>query len=266
MVKASVKSPVRYYGGKSFMLDTIIDNFPDKKDFDVYIEAFGGGASVLFKKEPTKLEIYNDLGKNVYSLFKVISDKDKFQQLKERLDLVFYSADLRKEYKELLKDPNISLEDRAYYFFFVNRCSFNGVGGFSKILLVRRNTSKSVSDFLSAIDRLPEIHARLSHVIVEHQNAIDLIEKYNKENNFLYLDPPYVKSTRRSDQTYEVEMEDSEHELLIDKVLESKAKILISGYNCPIYDRLNTNEKWTRLDFKSPNSGYEATESLWRNY
>jgi DNA adenine methylase len=259
-----MKSPVKYFGGKSFMTDIILNNFP--KEYKIYVEGFGGGGSILFAKEPTSLEIYNDLGKNVYSLFKVISDKEKFNRLKERLDLVFYSADLRAEYKAFLKDPSISLEDRAFYFFYVNRSSFNGVGGLSRTMLVRRNTSKSVSDFLSAIDRLPEVHARLSHIIVENTNALNLLDKYNQDNVFFYLDPPYVKSTRKSGQNYEVEMEDSEHLELIKKVIASNAKILISGYNCEIYDELNCNKNWTRVDFQSPNSGSEAVESLWRNY
>lgn len=225
-----VNSPIRYFGGKSYMTDIIIQNFP--KEYKIYVEGFGGGASVLFAKKPDALEIYNDLGQNVYSLFKVISDKEKFQRLKERLDLTFYSAQLRQEFKENLKNPNLFVEDRAFYFFYVNRSSFNGVGGFSKILLVRRKTSKSVSDFLSAIDRLPEIHERLSHVLIEHRNAIELVEKYNETDCFLYLDPPYVHSTRKSNQGYEVEMEDKEHLKLIEAVLKSKAKILISGYNC----------------------------------
>ena len=45
--------------------------------------------------------------------------------------------------------------------------------------------SKSVSDFLSAIDRLDEIHDRLSKVIVTNCDGIDLIEKYNTENVFI---------------------------------------------------------------------------------
>lgn len=82
-----MNSPIKYYGGKSYMSDIIISHFP--KDYSVYIEGFGGGASVLFAKERDKLEIYNDLGRNVYSLFKVLSDKELFEQMKEKLDLTY---------------------------------------------------------------------------------------------------------------------------------------------------------------------------------
>ena len=58
-----MKSPIKYYGGKSYMTNIIIDHFP--KEYEVYVEGFGGGASVLFQKEKTSLEVYNDLGENV---------------------------------------------------------------------------------------------------------------------------------------------------------------------------------------------------------
>ena len=256
-----MKSPIKYYGGKSYMTEIIISHFPDS--YEVYVEGFGGGASVLFQKEKTDLEVYNDLGENVYSLFKVLSDKDMFQRLKEKLDLTYYSEELRNEYKQDLKS-SLSLEDRAYKFIFVNRSSFNGVGGFSTTMLARRNMSKSTSDYLSMIDKLPEIHNRLSSVIIEHKNIFDLLDKYDNEKTFMYLDPPYVKSTRLSNQTYEVEMTNEEHIKLCERLLNFKGKILLSGYDNEIYKILDS--KFTKFEFKSPNSKSEAIECLWKNY
>ena len=86
------------------MVDTIISFFPQK--YDLYVEGFGGGASVLLNKCKTPLEIYNDLNDNVYSLFKVLSNKDALDKLKSRLYLTPYHAHLREEYKDLLKDEN----------------------------------------------------------------------------------------------------------------------------------------------------------------
>lgn len=235
-----MKSPIKYYGGKSYMTNIIINHFP--KEYDIYIEGFGGGASVLFQKDKTALEVYNDLGENVYSLFKVLSDKEMFLKLKERMDLAVYSAQLREEYKKDLK-TNLSLEDRAYKFLYVNRSSFNGVGGFSTTMIVRRNMSKSTSDFLSMIDKLPEIHNRLSSVIIEHRDIFDLLDKYNKENVFMYLDPPYVKETRLSNQLYECEMTDEQHLQLCEKLLTFKGKILLSGYDNEIYKILDSKFK-----------------------
>lgn len=243
------------------MTEIIIGQFPD--NYDVYVEGFGGGASVLFHKSQQDIEVYNDLEENVYSLFKVLSDKTMFYHLKERMDLTFYSAQMREEYKQIL-NTELSTEDRAYYFLCVNRSSFNGVGGFSTTHIVRRNMSKSTSDFLSMIDKLPEIHNRLSSVIIEHRDIMDLIEKYDRSNVFMYLDPPYVVSTRASSQKYQCDMTDEQHEWLVDRLLNCKCKWLVSGYDNPIYNKLT--EKYGKLQFKSPNSGSSATEILWKNY
>ena len=256
--------PIKYYGGKSYMTKEILNHFPFPTDYDVYCEGFGGGASVLFAKEKDPLEIYNDLGQNVYSLFKTLSDKEAFARLKEKMDITYYSAQIRKEFKDSLKNDNLSFEERAYKFLVVNRSSFNGVGGFSTNLTIRRNMSKSVSDYLSMIDKLPEIHNRLSGVIVENRDIIDFIQKYDSERTFFYLDPPYVKMTRSSSQTYEVEMTNEEHERLIDTILSAKGMFLVSGYYHPIYDKLE--QTFERIDFASPNANSNAIESLWKNY
>ena len=256
-----MKSPIKYYGGKSYMTNIIIDQFP--KEYEVYVEGFGGGASVLFEKEKTPLEVYNDLGENVYSLFKVLSDKEMFERLKEKLDLTYYSEELRNEFKKDLKGE-LSLEDRAYKFIFVNRSSFNGVGGFSTTMLARRNMSKSTSDYLSMIDKLPEIHNRLSSVIIEHKDIMDLLDKYDKETTFMYLDPPYVKETRLSNQTYEVEMSNEEHIKMCERLLSFKGKILLSGYDNELYRILDS--KFNKLSFKSHNANSSAIEILWKNY
>ena len=258
-----MNSPIKYYGGKSYMTDIIISHFP--KDYSVYIEGFGGGASVLFAKERDKLEIYNDLGRNVHSLFKVLLDKELFEQMKEKLDLTYYSSDIRKEFIEDLKRNDLSLVDRAYKYFYVNFSSFNSVGGFSTSLCVRRGMSKSVSDYLSAIDRLTEVHNRLSSVIIENRNIFDLIEKYDNKNVFFYLDPPYVHDTRSSGTKYECEMSDEEHENFVNMLLNGKGKFLISGYAHPIYDILVKNG-WNLYKYISPNSNSDRIECLWYNY
>ena len=223
-----MNSPIKYYGGKTYMTDIIKSYFPNT--YDVYVQGFGGGASLLFSKEQEKSEIYNDLGQNVYSLFKVLSDKTLFVQLKEMLDLTYYSADVRKQFKEKLKLSNLKLVERAYYFIYVNRTSFNGVGGFSTNLITRRNMSKSVSDYLSMIDGLPQIHNRLSSVIVQNRDIFDLIPKYDSKNTFFYLDPPYVHQTRSSTTSYEVEMTNEQHEQFVGLINHSKGKFLIINF------------------------------------
>lgn len=266
-----MNTPVKYFGGKNLMFKNIIKHFPPKESYNTYIEPFGGSFSLALKMDqPAEIEIYNDLEQNVYSLYKVLSDKELFNQFKEKCDLANYSEDLRKEYKIKLKEDNLNIIDRAFYFFYVNRTSHNGVGGISLNIVIRRKMSKSVSDFLSAIDRLPELHQRLSKVIILNRDGIELIKKYKNNNNILiYCDPPYEQSTRTSAR-YIVDMNRDSHINFIDAVLNSNAKILISGYKCDLYNKLEENG-FTRIDFdvKTISGNFKAktkTESLYLNY
>lgn len=260
--KNNLRSPIKYFGSKFFMMKEIQAHFPKDIRNLSFIEGFGGGASVLFSKEPYGVEIYNDLDENVYSLFKVISDKQLFSEFKNKLDVTPYSRELRDEFKNDLKQE-ISLLDRAYKFFYVNRTSFNGCGGFASALDIRRNMNKSVSDYLSMVDYLPEIHQRFSRIVIEHLDINALLKRYNKEDVFYYLDPPYVHSSRKSLARYNCEMTDEQHIEMLNIILNHKSKFLISGYKNDIYNILLENG-WNEYSFKSPLS--DSIETLWWNY
>ena len=261
--------PIKYFGGKSLMLKKIYSHFPSP-DYDIYIEPFAGSYSVgLNMPYVPPIEIMNDLNKSVYSLYSVIKDESKFNELKCKLDLTPYHEDLRYEAIDQLKRDDLTEVERAYWFFVRNRMSRNGIGGFSVHLYVRRKMAKSISDYLSAIDGLPELHARLSRTIIYNRDALDLIEKYNQPNCFLYCDPPYVWSTRGS-QRYEIDQDDEFHKKFMDRCIESKAKILISGYDNELYKKLEENG-FSKVSFDVNTVGGNMkpkvkTEVLWKNY
>lgn len=260
-----MRSPIKYFGGKIYMYDELKKHFP--KDFEelVFIDGFGGGGSVLFSKEPIGVEIYNDLDQNLYNLFKVLSDKRLFMEFKEKLDLLPYSRDFRSEFKKKLKEEydKLSEVERAVFYFYLNRTSYNGNGSFVTSINSRRNMSKSVSDYLSMVDYLPEIHQRISRVIIERLDICELLKKYNCEKIFFYLDPPYVWSSRKSKARYCCDMTDDQHKEMLNIILNHKAKFLISGYDNSIYNILTENG-WKKYQFKSPLS--DSVETIWYNY
>jgi DNA adenine methylase len=264
-----MNSPIKYFGGKGTMFNNIIDYFPKRDTYNTYIEPFGGSYSIGLKKEPVEIEIYNDMEQNVYSLYKVLSDPDMYRVFKEKCDLALYSEDLRSEFKESLKRPDLPIVERAFCFFYVNRTSHNGVGGFSRNTYIRRGMSKSISDFLSSIDRLDALHDRLSRVIVTNTDGTELIRKYNAPNVFIYCDPPYEQSTRTSTR-YAVDMDRNGHIDFLNSIIESKSKILVSGYDCELYDRLSENG-FTKVSFevKTIDGNFKPktkTEYLYYNY
>lgn len=256
-----MNSPIRYFGGKTGMEDHIYKYYPD--GCKGYLEAFFGSGAMFFHGKKYPIEVINDINQNVYSLFKVLSDKEMFSEFQIKANLAFYSEQLRQEAKDKLQ-TSLSLEERAFYFFYFNRTSRNGNGGFAPDTSnVRMNSSKSITDYLACVDRLPEIHSRLKQAIVLNQNAIDLLTKYDLPNWFYYLDPPYHWSTRTGAR-YENDMDDLEQEKFLKAVLSLKhAKVLISGYDCKEYSILE-QKGFSKVQFIG--SASEKPETLWMNY
>ena len=179
-----MKSPIAYFGGKSYMTDIITSKFP--KHYNRYVEGFGGGASVLLSLPHTCMEVYNDLGQNVYSLFKCLSDKDLFEEFCRIASISPYSRELNAEYRQDLKRDDLSILERGYKFFYVNNTSFNGVGGFSTGIQDRMSVSKFLSRYLTKIDTLPQFYGRLMSVIIENKDIMDLFDIYDAEDTFFY--------------------------------------------------------------------------------
>ena len=258
-----MNAPIQYFGGKNGMSKHIIECFPDKESYNTYIEPFGGSYAVgLHMDYVPPVEIYNDLENNVYSLYKVLQEKELFKEFQLRCELSPYCDTMRKEYMEKLKSENLSLLDRAYMFFYVNRTSFNGIGGFKMHPHIRKNMSKSVRDYLSVVERLEDLHIRLLNLIVSNMDGIELINRYkDRENVLIYCDPPYVQSTRTSTRRYDVDMADDIQDKFLEACIGAKCKMLISGYDNEKYNILLENG-FNKVNFETNN----RTETLWKNY
>jgi|JI10StandDraft_1071094.scaffolds.fasta_scaffold213269_3 DNA adenine methylase len=263
----SLHSPIKYFGGKGMMQNKILKYIPEHFG---YLEGCVGGGSIFFAKRKSPIEVLNDINQNIYSLFYVLQNKEMFSRFRERCELSYYHEVLRTEAKDKLK-TELSIEDRAYYYFYWNRLSVQGAGGFSKQTTEsRQGVSKSVNDFLSSIERLPEIHNRLRQALVFSQNIIDLLPQYDLPKWFYYLDPPYHHSTRTGAR-YENDMDNLEQEKFLQSVINLKhAKVLISGYDCSEYSILEQNgfikEQFEVNVINANNESRKSIETLWMNY
>lgn len=271
----NMKNIITYFGGKNASSKTILSYFPDTSEYDIYLELFGGSAAALLNKEKSKCEIYNDLDKNVYSLYKCVSDKKLRDQLQEKCLLCIFSEDLRLEYKELLSEKKISILDRAFYFWYVNRTSRNGNvnSSFRVDTTIHYNFSRSISGFFSSIEAMRDIYQRLQQVIFHNRDALFLLEKYRKDpRNFIYLDPPYHTDTR-SGERYNIDFSVEQHQKLLSMLIapNTKAKILLSGYYHDDYKVLELNnfkrdEFEIFLRYGKKKDANRAIESVWFNY
>lgn len=179
---------IPYIGGKSYLASWIISQFPENYESRSYIEVFGGGGWVLFKKERSNLEVYNDLNSNLVNLFRTI--RDNYEEFKHRAEWSLHSREMYHEARERLKDDNFLNDiEKAMYIAIAQVQAFSGRGGWGYVVNANRMTNGKWLPFLR---RLEVINARLKHVQIECLDFEKLIEKYDSENALFYIDPPYV--------------------------------------------------------------------------
>jgi len=274
-----LKSPIHWFGGKQMMVGKLLELVPEHH---TYCEVFGGGGSLLISKEPSPVEVYNDLDSDLVNFFRVIRDPALFPDFYNRAWLSPYS---REEYyfcrDHLNDDPNPT--ERARRFFVLARFSFGGeFGQFGhNVTASRTGMAMIVSAYRNVLYLLPLIADRLSLAEIECRDFRELIPIYDTENTFFYLDPPYVPSTRRAGG-YKHELSAEDHIELVEMLKGIKGKAMLSGYPNDLYDTLGWNkQEWktscsavgrTRaagLQGKgsvSADSRHERTECVWMNY
>ena len=228
------------------MVSKLLPYIPNHR---IYVELFGGGASMLIARQPSSIEVYNDLNSGLVNFFRVLRDAKQFKQFQRLVALTPYAReefDLCKKSWREISDP----VKQAHRWFIVSRMSFGanfhswGYGVTDSC----RGMASRVSGWLGAIEKLPEISTRLLRVQIENKDAFDLLACFDGPETFFYLDPPYVVSTRKGG-SYEHELTDERHRRLV-KVLQGiKGKALLSGYANPIYAELE-RAGWQRRDWE----------------
>ena len=189
----SLKTPLRYPGGKSRACSKMDPYFPDLRNYKEYREPFLGGGSVaihIAKKYP-HLDIWvNDLYEPLYNFWCVL--RDDSQELSERLKeykslhpTPEKAKDLFDCMKKLLRHPDAIDLYRAVAFYILNKCSFSGLTESSSF-----SSQASVSNFsMRGIEKLPEYSKIIKDWKITNY-SYDYLLDY-KDSAFVYLDPPY---------------------------------------------------------------------------
>ena len=256
---------IRYHGGKFRIADWIISQFPRHK---TYVEPFGGGGSVLLCKEPSEIEVYNDIDDEVVNLFRVLRNPEQREQLEQQLYLTPFS---RVEFYEAYEDVDCPVE-RARRMIIRAQMGFGSAGatkgstGFRMAGGRQKNYELVLWEKYPA--RLAQYAKRLKQVLIENQPASKIIDLYDTEETLFFVDPPYVRSTRTANVVaYRYEMSDSDHIALLDQLNQVKGKVLITGYEHDIYnEKLSRWKKLTKqVQASGKVGGVTRQECLWLN-
>ena len=191
----SLKTPLRYPGGKSRACSKMAAYFPDLNEYTEFREPFLGGGSVALyvtKKYPHLKIMVNDLYEpliNFWLQLQQFGDEmtDKIINYKTTHPVPESARELFNECKVRINDKSLDCVERAAAFYIVNKCSFSGLTESSSF-------SKQASDSnfsMRGIEKLPEYSDLISKWNINGYSYEYCFREQMHDGIFLYSDPPY---------------------------------------------------------------------------
>jgi len=261
----AIMPPLAYFGGKTTLAPKIASLLPDHLH---YVEPYCGSLAVLLAKPPSRMETVNDLSRDLMTFWRMV--RDRLDDLERICALTPHSRAEQELSYDLDGCDDLERARRVWVMLTQAR------GGTFKRTGWRfyRDPSSSYVGMPAYLNgylaRLPAAAARLREVSLECRPALELITDFGQHPDcLLYVDPPYLGSTRGKNYDYyqhDMRGED-DHRELADALLGCRAAVVLSGYPSPVYDELYAG--WGRVEMSASTGQGGAwsnrTEVLWSN-
>lgn len=256
-----------YFGGKYQYLEELYAQFPEHLHF---VDLMCGSMSVTLNKTPSKMDTANDLDGDVYNFFKVLREDPE-----GLIQAIYLTPVGRQEYTECfpINLPGASNVERARRFYVRCKQSFQGAGlkqhtGFNAcVASSEKGMSKNVSKFLSTVEYLPEIIARLKSIQIENLDYRAILKKYDRPTTFVYVDFPYELKTRNYKKWYNHEFSDADHIEAAAHLHAFTGTAMVSGYESKLYIELYKDWRMVKLKPRGHSmSNEKKQECIWMNY
>ncbi len=251
-----------YYGGKQKLVSTILPLFPEHI---LYNEPFAGGAALFFAKEPSEIEVLNDLNTEIINFYKVM--KQDFISLQKKINITLHSRRQHKDASVIYNNPHLFNDlDRAWAVWVLASQSFasiiDGSWGYDK---GRNTTTKKVIN--KGIAFTEEYAIRLQNVQLECADALYIIKSRDHAQAFHYCDPPYIGSDCGHYDGYS----DHDFEQLLVTLAGIQGKFLLSSYPSALLDKYMKKYKWCQQRIEqhvsvNKGKGPKKIECLTANY
>lgn len=259
--------PFAYFGGKTLLAPRIAATFGPHGH---YVEPFAGSLAVLLAKPAARMETVNDLDRDLMCFWRVLRDRTD-----ELIRACALTPHARAEMLGARHRPEQLAEvERARRVWVLLS---QGRTGTLRKTGWRHHTkpagpATSMPGYLAGyVGRMAQVAARLARVSLECRPAMEVIAAYGKHPGvLLYVDPPYLGSTRGNDNAYRHEMRsEDDHRELAAELRRCRAAVVLSGYPSELYD-LELYPDWHRTTFRSgtgqgADGWADRTEVLWSN-
>lgn len=274
-------SCISYFGGKSgkSFMELINSNIPHT-GIKTYVEPFSGSMATYMDDDTLNFEnvIFNDKNRHQANLMKCCSEPEKFLEVlskfknsvlsTDEVDPIkkwdFYKSIYHKYTKnDFLDNNDFEIGDfkKAAMYAFLITSSFSSVyprgGGFSGYkkdkdrlkmeVLIKKLMNDTYTDKLKSITEFLNIDFE------------ELINKYDAEDTYLYLDPPYYKYDEKTGEDDAKRLfwygSDSEnvfgpasHRRLLNLLINTKCRWSLSYYYFPLLEEILPKDKYIWLE------------------
>lgn len=255
-----MKAIAKYPGSKWSLADWIIGFFPEHHS---YLEPFFGSGAVLFNKPRSHIETVNDLDGNVVNLFECIrTDPEKLARA------IYFTPYSREVYdKAFYEKPQDKFEAAVNFYVRLNmghgfRTNGEKVGWKNDVQ--GRERSYDSQDWVHLPDKIMQAAERLRGVQIENRPAVEVIKRFNFPNVLIYCDPPYMLNTRHGKQ-YRCEMDEKDHQELLEVLQQHKGYVIISGYDTDLYNSMLAG--WNKCETTAYSQVCsKKREMVWMNF
>lgn len=218
MIKTLKRSPLFYVGDKYKLLKQLVNLFPRK--ISSFYEPFVGGGSVFLNIEAEKYYL-NDIDKHLIGIHRFLIENSKNQdKFFSDIEKVIYKYNLSRSYKEDIIPNSLKKEYKKTYFARFNKESYLNlrkcanknkkndplilyillIYGFNRMLRFNgggqfnlpvgnvdfnKNTVNALNQYFNFVRG-----KKIKITSVDFKNFFS--EKKYSENDFIYLDPPYL--------------------------------------------------------------------------
>lgn len=196
--KEKLKSPIGWPGGKSKLVNEILKYIPEHK---VYVEPFVGSGAVFFAKDLVETNVISDIDEKLMRFYKYLREIDDIKVVIDKYgwpDGKMSVEDCRKLYDvafDVLENDVNDKEKYVWAFLFANKFSYGRK-------VNRRNFNPSATkppkcaskycQIKTLLENFDEYKKKLQNAIIEVGDYKDVMKKYDSEETFFYLDPPYI--------------------------------------------------------------------------
>jgi DNA adenine methylase len=276
---AAPTPPLKWHGGKHYLTPKIIALMPRHIH---YVEPYAGSLKVLLARDPDDeslwlpphrgvSELVNDLDARLTNFWRVLQDPVKFEPFRRAVEATPLSR-VEWDAAHSHKPTGDAVKDAVEFFIECRQSRAANMRSFTSITRnrLRRGINGNASEWLGAVDGLPDVHARLRRVVIENRPALKVIQSEDAPVTLFYLDPPYVHETRTVTDAYACEMTERDHVEMLDLIRSVKGKVILSGYPSDLYDRALADWNRHAVDLPNNTAGGAAkarkTEVLWCNF